>query len=274
MRLLTEKFIWHGIQKDSLEWARTCVPCQSSKVSLHTELGVGEFPQPKRRFDHIHVTVVGPLPPSEGTRYLLTIIDCSNRWPEATPISEATTKACAKALLASWISRFGVPDDITTDRGPVFLSELWTTLARLIRTSHTPPPPTTRRLTARWKGFHRSLKASLMARCTSEDWKSQLLWVLLVLLTTPQANGEASPAEKIYEEPLPVSITRLWESAGKFMPCIKTFSDRTKHFLPKALSSCKHVFIRTTHAADETPLRPLPRPPMHLQGVLHIHKWS
>ncbi|XP_064117874.1 uncharacterized protein LOC135223342 [Macrobrachium nipponense] len=171
---------------------------------------------------------------------------------------EATTRACAEVLLASWLSRFGVPDEVTTDRGPVFLSELWTALARLMGTSlhaTTAYNPTANGLVER---VHQLLKASLMARCTSEDWKSQLPWVLLGLRTAPRANGEASPAEKVYGEPLTVpgeffptnaddanvSITRLRESTRKFTPCIKTFSDRTKHFLPKALLSCKCVFIR------------------------------
>ncbi|XP_064088950.1 uncharacterized protein LOC135203176 [Macrobrachium nipponense] len=116
---------------------------------------------------------------------------------------------------------------------------------------------------------HQSLKASLMARCTGKNWKSQLPWVLLGLRTAPRANGEASPAEKVYGEPLTVpgeffptnaddadiSIARLRESAAKFTPCVKTFSDRTKRFLLKALSSCKHVFIR-----DNARRPPLTRP--------------
>ncbi|XP_064093848.1 uncharacterized protein LOC135206360 [Macrobrachium nipponense] len=237
---------------------------------------MGEFPQPKRRFGHIQVDVVGPLPPSEGARYLLTIIDRSTRWPEATSMSEATTKACAKALLASRISRFGVPDDITTYHEPVFLSELWAALARLMGTSlhaTTTYNPAANGMVER---VHQSLKASLMARCTDEDWKSQLPWVLLGLRTAPRANGKASPAEKVYREPLTVpgeffptnlddadlSITKLEESTGKFTPCIKTFSDRTKHFLPKALSSCKHVFIR-----DDARCPPLTRP---YQGPFRI----
>ncbi|XP_066950855.1 protein NYNRIN-like [Macrobrachium rosenbergii] len=131
-----EKFVWHSIQKDTTAWARQCMQCQTSEVGRHTKSGVGEFPQPKRRFGHIHVDVVGPLPPSGGARYLLTIVDLSTRWPEATLMEKATSSACAEALLSSWISRFGVPDDITIDRGPAFLSELWTPLARLMGTTH------------------------------------------------------------------------------------------------------------------------------------------
>ncbi|XP_066958848.1 uncharacterized protein [Macrobrachium rosenbergii] len=83
---------------------------QTSKVGRHTESGVGDFPQPGRHFGHIHVDLVGPLPPSGGARHLLTVVDHSTRWPGATPMEEATASACAEALLSSWISWFGVPD--------------------------------------------------------------------------------------------------------------------------------------------------------------------
>ncbi|XP_066964341.1 uncharacterized protein [Macrobrachium rosenbergii] len=63
--------------------------------------------------------------PDQHARYLLTIIDRSTRWPEATPMQEDTASACTKALFSSWISRFSVLDHRTTDRGPAFLSKLW-----------------------------------------------------------------------------------------------------------------------------------------------------
>ncbi|XP_066967132.1 uncharacterized protein [Macrobrachium rosenbergii] len=52
--------------------------------------------------------------------------------------------------------------------------------------------------------FHRSLKVSLTARCTAEDWKYQLLWVLLGLRTVTRADGAPSAAEKTYGKPLVV----------------------------------------------------------------------
>ncbi|XP_066956260.1 uncharacterized protein [Macrobrachium rosenbergii] len=122
-RLMTDKFIWHGINKDL-----------------------------------------------RGARYLLTIIDSSTYWPEATPMEEASTASCAEVLLSSWISCFGVPDSITTDRGstasprldrdPAFLSELWVSLACLMGTtlhSTTAYHPAVNGMVVR---AHRSLKAA------------------------------------------------------------------------------------------------------------------
>jgi hypothetical protein len=37
---------------------------------------------------------------------------------EAIPLSEMSATACAKALTFTWISHFGVPETITSDRGP------------------------------------------------------------------------------------------------------------------------------------------------------------
>ncbi|XP_066958435.1 uncharacterized protein [Macrobrachium rosenbergii] len=171
-------------------------------------------------------------------------------------MEEATASACAEALLSSWISRFGAADHITMDRVPAFLSELWTALARLLGTTHhstTAYNPVANRLVER---FHRSLKASLMARCTAENWKYQLPWVLLGLRTAPRANGDPSTAEKVYGESLVVlgkliiedrdnlTTQRLCDRVAKFAPCQQTYTDRTSPFMPPGLSSTTHIFVR------------------------------
>ncbi|XP_068203033.1 uncharacterized protein [Palaemon carinicauda] len=157
------------------------------------------------RFGHILINVVGPFPPSRSARYLLTIIDRSTRWLEASSMTDVMTQACAEALLSSWVSRFGVPDDITTDKGPAFLPEIWRAQANLMGTtlhSTTAYNPAANGMVER---THRALKASLMASCTDGDRKSRLPWVLSGLRTAPRADGEPSPAEKLYGEVLALS---------------------------------------------------------------------
>jgi hypothetical protein len=56
------------------------------------------IPVPIRRFSHIHVDLVGPLPASKGFTYQFTIIDRTSRWPEVIPIAAMTTVDCANAL--------------------------------------------------------------------------------------------------------------------------------------------------------------------------------
>ena len=118
--------------------------------------------------------IVGPLPPSDGAQYLFTSTERSTRWPEAIPMTAATAEACAEALLHGWISRFGVPDDITSDRGPAFVSHLWNALGQLLGTTVHRTTAYNPEANGMAERTHRTLKAALMLRCASPDWKAQL----------------------------------------------------------------------------------------------------
>jgi hypothetical protein len=71
-------------------------------------------------FFHLHVDLVGPLQYSNNFKYIFTIINRTSRWIEAIPLADTSEAACVKALTYTWISRFGVPKMITSDRGPQF----------------------------------------------------------------------------------------------------------------------------------------------------------
>ena len=58
-------------------------------------------------------------------KYIFTMIDRYSRWIEAVPLAAMTAADCASALLRTWVARFGVPADITTDQGRQFSSDLW-----------------------------------------------------------------------------------------------------------------------------------------------------
>ena len=114
---------------DAQKWTRTCLQCQKSKVQCHTITPLSTFATPGARFDRVHIDLVGPLPPSEGFRYLLTCIDRFTRWPEPIPITTITAEAIKQAFVQG---RFGVPSTITTDRGHQFETALWAQLTRLL----------------------------------------------------------------------------------------------------------------------------------------------
>ena len=260
IKLIKSKFVWHTMAKDIREWARSCVACQRSKVHRHTKSSIKEFPQPHRRFSHIHVDVVGPLPASNGCRYLFTVIDRSTRWPEAIPMEYETAASCASALLHSWISRFGLPEHITSDRGSAFISGLWSSLANLLGVQlhyTTAYHPQSNGMVER---YHRTLKASLMARCANPDWIYHLPWVLLGIRTTPKEGLHVSAAEMVYGQALVVpgeffssggsgmqqnaELQAARWSAQQFSPCHPTRHNQRDSHIPPELLTSDYVFIR------------------------------
>jgi Integrase core domain len=79
---------------------------------------------PAKKFTHVHIDLVGPLPAS-ARGHVHTMIDGTSRWPEATPLTGNSAEQCADAFVDSWVTRFGVPEVVTTDRGTQFSSGTW-----------------------------------------------------------------------------------------------------------------------------------------------------
>ena len=71
------------------------------------------FPIPKHWFTNLHIDLVGPLPPSGGCSYLLTIVDQFTIWLKAIHLVDATAETVTQAFISNWVSCFGVPMLIT-----------------------------------------------------------------------------------------------------------------------------------------------------------------
>jgi hypothetical protein len=126
-RMIAARFIWPGMRANVAAWCRDCVVCQRAKVTKQHKAPVEPIPIPQRRFSHVHVDIVGPLPASEdGFLYLLTMVDRTSRWLEAVPLKDISAASCVAAVLSCWLARFGVPETLTSDRGTQFASASWT----------------------------------------------------------------------------------------------------------------------------------------------------
>ncbi len=271
-RLVTSRFVWPGINMDVRNWARSCVKCQRSKVHRHNTAPLGTFSKPDVRFDKIHIDLVGPLPPSNGCVYILTCVDRFTRWPEAIPIPDSTADTVARAFVHTWISRFGTPSTVTTDRGRQFESHLWKAFTRLLGTKHlrtTAYHPMSNGLVER---LHRQLKASIKSYPHPEHWTEALPLTLLGIRSSLKEDIGCTSAELVYGTTLRlpgeffVSATdELNTDPGSYVMELKRamqslrMTNSRVHSSPQSsisgdLFSAPYVFVR--HDAVRKPLQP------------------
>jgi hypothetical protein len=79
-------FVWQKMNSDIASWCKDCVACQRAKVTRQPQSSLQPIPIPQRRFSHVHVDLVGPLPVSgEGWTYHMTMVDRTTRWVEEVP---------------------------------------------------------------------------------------------------------------------------------------------------------------------------------------------
>ena len=160
--------------------------------------------------------IVGPLPKSRsGKRYILVICDYATRYLEAIALKDITAETVAEELI-SVFARVGIPEEILTDQGTNFTSEMLKQLYQLlhvkaIRTS--PYHPQTDGLVER---FNSTLKGMLrkFVRERGKDWDKLLPYLLFAYREVPQASTGFSPFELLYcrevRGPLDV-LEEAWE---------------------------------------------------------------
>lgn len=102
------------------------------KVTRHVTSAPANFEAPSERFRNIHIDLIGPLPPCKSYRYCLTCVDRYTRWPEVFPIPDITAETVARELYTGWITRFGVPETITTDQGTQFEASVFSKTTHLL----------------------------------------------------------------------------------------------------------------------------------------------
>jgi len=73
----------------------------------------------------VAVDLVGEISPASyrGHRYILTLVDYATRYPEAVPLKKISTFTVAEALVRIF-SRVGIPQEILSDQGTQFTSNL------------------------------------------------------------------------------------------------------------------------------------------------------
>ncbi|GFW23789.1 transposon Tf2-8 polyprotein [Trichonephila clavipes] len=197
VHLMKQRFVWPSISSDVAKWARHCLACQKSKIHRHTRSPLSSFQEPSQRFDHVHLDLIGPLPPSNGYTYCLTMIDRFSKWPEAQPLKDITAETVAEAFFSSWVSRFGTPAILTTDRGRQFESSLFKALSKLLGVQKCRTTGYHPQANGMIEELHRPLKSAIKCHAT-ERWTEVLPIILLGLRASLKEDILCTPAELVF----------------------------------------------------------------------------
>ena len=215
-KLVRQRFVWFGMRSDIRTFVQKCIKCQLAKVIRHNRAPLHSFKAHNKRFSHIHVDIVGPLPISHSYSYFLSIICCFTRHVELVPLRDVTATECANAFLLYWVGRFGCPTQMTTGRGQQFTSYLWKEMCDFLGTklSHTTAyHPTANGMV---ESVHRTVKTVLKCNDNPSAWYENLGLVLLGIHSMVKEDFGCSSSE--------LTLGTTLRLAGQF------FQTRTKRF--------------------------------------------
>ena len=131
LQRIRKRFWWPGVAKDVKNYVQSCPECQ--KVAKRPmKVPLMKMPIIGKPFERIAMDIVGPLPKtSNGYQYILVISDYATRFPEAYPLRRFTAVSVADKVM-DLFARVGVANEILTDQGTNFTSELLKELYRML----------------------------------------------------------------------------------------------------------------------------------------------
>lgn len=156
-----------------------------------------------------------------------------------------TIKTVVVAFYNIGISRYGVPEKVTSDQGRQFESDMFVSFTNLLGIKHIRTTPYYPQSNGKIERFHRTLKQSIRAH-EKTDWVSTLPTVLLGLRYALKGNDSISPAEMVYGQAL-----RL---PGEFFVSDDAVTLSTNTFSTQLKEKIKLITpLITTHNSEKKP---------------------
>lgn len=158
------------------------------------------IPAVSQPFEHLIIDCVGPLPRSKsGAVYLLTVMCQSTRYPAAYPLRTISARSVVRAL-SQFISIFGIPKIVQSDRGSNFCSHVFAQVLKQLRVQHNQASAYHAQSQGALERFHQSLKSLLRSYCTElgRDWEEGLPWLMLSAREVTQESLGFSPNELVF----------------------------------------------------------------------------
>ena len=133
LQKVRERFYWARARDDVERWCQACDACAARKGPKKRSRGKLHRYNVGAPFERIALDILGPLPrTSDGNKYILVVIDYFSKWPEAFPIPDQEATTVAEVLVREWISRYGTPLQLHSDRGTNFTSAVFKGLCQFL----------------------------------------------------------------------------------------------------------------------------------------------
>ena len=146
------------------------------------------LPTIKEPFKRIAIDIVGPLQrTARGNKYILTMMDFATRYPEAIPLRKIDATTVAEALCETF-TRLGLPEEILSDQGSNFTSNLMKKVMELLQIHHLKTSPYHPQTDGMLERFHGTLKGMMRKSnipVANKNWDEYLPCVCVTLFIPP-----------------------------------------------------------------------------------------
>ena len=200
-----ERFWWRGVSAYVRKFVSSCLFCQLRKTPKQRPVGFLEpIPAPTSPFRCWGIDHSGPhaVTPS-GKMHLLVAIDYMSKFVVAEAVPDTGAEETLRFLMDRIVYAFGVPDQVISDQGPAFTSELWAAAMIEMGIRHSLASAEH----AQTNGLVEKMNGTLMDRLAAfvdvveADWDVRLPQAVFAVNSSCQTTNRSSPFEVLFGIP-------------------------------------------------------------------------
>ena len=213
----TQRFYWYKMKASIRRWVNNCLACAKRKgphSRIHAPLQQYRVGAPLER---LQIDIVGPLPVSEEkNKYILVITDCFTKFTEAFPLKDMEATTVANKLVFEFISRYGVPDEIQSDQGRQFESQVFQEMCKLLGINKTRSSPYHPQANGQVERFNRTLEDMLSKYAVDHqrDWDRFVPLVLFAYRASKHESTGETPNALMFGRQVRLPLDVAWNLPG------------------------------------------------------------
>ena len=208
---IKQKYFWPAMDSDIKTKCQQCVPCSLRKGRT------GNYPLTPipcfAPFERVSVDVSGPMrTTTRGNTYLLAFTDSFTKWVILIPVANHDANTVCEALIDNVVLNFTTPKTILSDRGPEFISQLFTLLLEklnMMQKLTTPYNPSCNGMSERFFQTSAALISALL-QSYPEEWDTMAKYVAHAYNNTEHSVTKLSPKFLLHGSESELPYDMLW----------------------------------------------------------------
>ena len=202
------RYFWSGMFADVRSFLRVCDLCARRKSAAKKRVAP---------LERVAIDLLGPLPKSDsGNLWVLVVGDYCTKWIEAYPLPDATATTVALKLVNEFVCRFGVPQELHSDQGTNFESEVFSEICRILGVSKTRTIAYNPKSDGMVERFNKTLVQMVLIDPVrrQKDWDEVLPYATSAYRCTPHDSTGESPNMMMLGREVSLPVDLVTECPG------------------------------------------------------------
>ena len=192
------RYYWVGMKADVRSFIRQCTACSKRKTHGKKRRAPLQQRRSGSPMERIALDILGPLPSTDdGNKYILVVADYYTKFVEAYAIRDEQAHTVAQKLVEEFICRYGVPNEIHSDQGRNFESNLFKEVCKLLGVKKTRTTPYNPKSDGMVERFNRTLLGMLVTMIDpnkhQQDWDRYIPFATAAYRSTVHETTQETP---------------------------------------------------------------------------------